>query len=133
VADTVNHTIRAITLTGSNALVSTLAGLAGNPGSADGTGNAARFNYPAALGVDAIGNVFVADRSNSTIRKVAPAGSWRIWQAGREPPAARTARAARLASLDRTVSPWIVWATFLWPTRRTTPFARAAALQRQFR
>ena len=45
VADTYNHTIRKVTPGG---VVTTLAGLAGNPGSADGTGSAARFNYLAA-------------------------------------------------------------------------------------
>ncbi|MCE9659205.1 MAG: hypothetical protein K8R60_11650 [Burkholderiales bacterium] len=71
VADTANHTIRRITPAGA---VSTLAGLAGSPGNIDGTGNAARFNQPRGVGVDAAGNVYVADTSNSAIRKVTPAG-----------------------------------------------------------
>jgi len=72
VADNGNHTIRQIAPGG---IVSTLAGLAGNKGSADGTGNAARFNSPFAVAVDNPGNVYVADSSNHTIRKVTPAGA----------------------------------------------------------
>src|ERR1035438_2152863 len=71
VADTSNHTIRKVTAGG---VVTTLAGLAGNSGSANGTGSAARFRYPYAVAVDSAGNVFVADSNNHTIRKVTPAG-----------------------------------------------------------
>ncbi len=67
VADSLNHTIRRITPTG---VVSTLAGLAGTSGSADGTGSAARFNEPRGVAVDRSGNVYVADTSNFTIRKI---------------------------------------------------------------
>ena len=50
--------------------------LAGNPGpgSADGTGSAARFNQPIGVAVDTAGNVYVADTFNHTIRKVTSAG-----------------------------------------------------------
>src|SRR5260221_171577 len=51
----------------------TLAGSAGY-GSTDGTGSGARFNYPAGVAVDSMGNVYVADSVNHTIRKVTPAG-----------------------------------------------------------
>ena len=71
VADANNHTIRKITPAG---MVTTLAGTAGFSGSADGTGAAARFNFPNAVATDASGNVYVADRSNNTIRKITPAG-----------------------------------------------------------
>src|SRR6266480_3848231 len=50
----------------------TFAGLP--PGSADGTGSAARFNTPSGVAVDSAGNTYVADTVNSTIRKVTPAG-----------------------------------------------------------
>src|ERR1022692_3669202 len=53
----------------------TLAGLAGNSGSADGTGSAARFYYPDGLTVDNAGNVYVADTDNCTIRKITRAGT----------------------------------------------------------
>jgi len=52
----------------------TLAGTAGSTGSTDATGSAARFNYPYGVAVDTAGNVFVADYSNHTIRKVTSAG-----------------------------------------------------------
>jgi NHL repeat len=71
VADTYNHTIRKITPAG---MVSTLAGSAGVAGSADGTGAAARFNYPSGVATDSAGNVYVADTVNFTIRKITPAG-----------------------------------------------------------
>ncbi len=80
VADTGNGTIRKIT---GNA-VSTLAGLAGNAGSADGVGTNASFNFPEGLAVNAGGVIFVADTWNDTIRAVSPSGtvSTYIGQAG---------------------------------------------------
>ena len=71
VADMRNHTIRKVTPAG---VVTTLAGLAGSSGSADGTGSAARFDEPYGVAVDSAGNVYVADTWNSTIRKLTPAG-----------------------------------------------------------
>ncbi len=71
VADTGNDTIRKITPGG---LVSTLAGAAGLPGAADGQGAAARFNEPAGIGVDAAGNVLVADFNSNTIRRITAGG-----------------------------------------------------------
>jgi sugar lactone lactonase YvrE len=71
VADTVNCTIRKVT---SDGVVTTLAGLAGTQGSADGTASVARFNYPQGVAVDSAGNVYVADTANHTIRKVTPGG-----------------------------------------------------------
>jgi len=52
------------------AAVTTLAGLAGESGSADGSASAARFYYPAGVASDKAGNLFVADASNHTIRKI---------------------------------------------------------------
>ena len=71
VADSANHTIRKVTAAG---VVTTLAGLASTSGSSDGTGNAARFNEPTGVATDRGGNVYVAERSNHTIRKITPAG-----------------------------------------------------------
>ena len=71
VADSGNQTIRKITSAG---VVTTLAGTVGAAGSTDGTGSAARFSNPMGLATDASGNVYVADFSNQTIRKITPAG-----------------------------------------------------------
>ena len=71
VADTYNQTIRMMTPSG---VVTTLVGLAGSPGNSDGTGNAARFDYPNGLAVDSSGNAYVADTYNQTIRMVTPSG-----------------------------------------------------------
>jgi sugar lactone lactonase YvrE len=71
VMDSSNHTVRRITPTG---VVTTYAGDAPHPGSADGTGSAAQFNAPQAATADAAGNIFVADTANNTIRLITPAG-----------------------------------------------------------
>jgi sugar lactone lactonase YvrE len=66
VADTANNTIRMIIpLTG---VVSTLAGLAGASGTADGLGSAVRFYNPTGITVDSTGNLYVSDTNNHTIR-----------------------------------------------------------------
>ena len=71
VADTDNHVIRSIAPDGT---VSTLAGAAGAAGSADGLGDAARFDHPYGIAVDAQGVVYVADQGNHTVRTVSPGG-----------------------------------------------------------
>ena len=67
VADEDNHTIRKIDAAGT---VSTLAGLAGTSGAADGMGSSATFNHPSAVAVDSSGNILVADSGNHTIRRI---------------------------------------------------------------
>jgi len=70
VADRGNNLIRKLTNSSGTYTASTIAGLAGSTGSADGTGSAARFNAPTGLAVDASGNIFVTDTGNNTIRKL---------------------------------------------------------------
>jgi hypothetical protein len=72
VADAANHTIRKMTPVGTNWVVTTIAGVVGHNGSADGTGSAARFYFPNDVAVDSSGNVYVADTLNDTIRKGYP-------------------------------------------------------------
>ena len=71
VADSGNQLIRKITSAG---VVSTLAGQVVSSGSVNGTGSAARFNYPSGAAVDGNGNVYIADYSNELVRKISPAG-----------------------------------------------------------
>lgn len=71
VTDRSNQTIRRITPSG---VVTTLAGQAGQVGSADGQGAAARFNYPYGIKADSAGNLYLADTFNNTIRRITPAG-----------------------------------------------------------
>jgi sugar lactone lactonase YvrE len=69
IADYENQLVRMITPAG---LVSTLAG--SSRGFANGQGTAAQFNQPHDVAVDPAGNVYVADRDNHMIRKIAPGG-----------------------------------------------------------
>jgi gliding motility-associated-like protein len=69
VADGGNYLVRKIT---PNGFVSTLAG-SGMPGSYDGTGTGASFNFFTGITVDGVGNVYVADGGNN-IRKITPGG-----------------------------------------------------------
>jgi hypothetical protein len=68
VADTGNRTIRKVVI--ATGAVTTLAGFAGSQGSADGMGAVARFSTPGGVASDGVGNLFVADSWNHTIRKV---------------------------------------------------------------
>lgn len=75
VSDAENYTIRKIATDASGTLmVSTLAGSAGNKGSSDGTGSAARFGTTFNLATDTAGNIYAADYDNHTIRKITPQG-----------------------------------------------------------
>jgi hypothetical protein len=52
-------------------IVSTVLGIPGTAGFKDGGREDAMFNQPSAVGVDLDGNVYVADRSNRRVRKLA--------------------------------------------------------------
>jgi len=67
VSDTGNCIIRKITPSGS---MTTLAGIINKAGGQDGPATSATFGSPSGIAVDSLGNVFVCDTSNSTIRQV---------------------------------------------------------------
>ena len=71
VADSSNHLIRKVT---PNAVVTTVAG-SGLPGFTDGAASVASFNFPCGVALDSLGNVFVIDRLNYAIRRIAPNGT----------------------------------------------------------
>lgn len=71
VADTWNEIVRKMSAAG---VVTTLAGLVGAWGSADGTAAEARFDGPGGIAADNAGNLYVADQGNNTIRRITPAG-----------------------------------------------------------
>src|SRR5437879_4332851 len=70
-SDVYNQVIRKIA---PNGAVTTVAGLSGTSGSADGSGTDARFYDPHAVALDGSGNLYVADTGNNTIRQTTPAG-----------------------------------------------------------
>jgi sugar lactone lactonase YvrE len=72
VADTENDTIRLISPSG---FVSTLAGSPQSSGTNDGVGSQALFAKPFGVAVDALGNLFVADTYNHTVREILPGGA----------------------------------------------------------
>ncbi|HVU99841.1 MAG TPA: hypothetical protein VHH88_00675, partial [Verrucomicrobiae bacterium] len=72
VADTGNHAIREIDSSG---VVSTICGLGGVWGSADGLGSNARFNQPRDIAMDSSGNLYVVDCGNHTLRMITPVGT----------------------------------------------------------
>jgi len=72
IADSRNHRIRKVGLDGT---ITTIAGtgVAGYSGDL-GLATNANLNYPTGVAVDANGNIYIADRFNSRIRKVFPSG-----------------------------------------------------------
>ena len=69
VADKATNVVREIVL--ASGAVTTLAGAAGVAGNTDGPGTNARFRAPTGLACDGVGNLFVADTGNQTLRKIA--------------------------------------------------------------
>jgi len=70
VVDKGNFNVRKVTSVG---IVTTIAGMAGVSGSADGVGPAATFSDPSSVAVDSAGNVYVVD--NNAIRRITSAGA----------------------------------------------------------
>ena len=58
-----------------SAQVSLWAGKSGGQGRYDGESSLARFNAPAGLAIDGLGNRYVADRQNAQIRRIEPNGT----------------------------------------------------------
>ena len=72
IADADNNRIRTISTAG---IISTFAGTGTGGYTGDGgQATSAKLHYPSGVSVDASGNVYIADQSNSRIRKVNPAG-----------------------------------------------------------
>ncbi len=74
-SDFVNHTIRKTAPQGTNWVTTTIAGQAGAAGSVDGTNRGARFNFPDGGSLDSVGNLYVPDSYNQTIRKLTRDGT----------------------------------------------------------
>ncbi|MFT3869892.1 MAG: immunoglobulin domain-containing protein [Nibricoccus sp.] len=72
VTDSSNNTIQTI---GTNWVMTSLAGTAGQQGSTDATGAAALFRQPNGIAMDSAGNLYVADTGNSIIRRISAAGA----------------------------------------------------------
>jgi DNA-binding beta-propeller fold protein YncE len=71
VVDNGLNTIRKVTIPATgDAVVTTLAGMAGESGYVDQPGAAARFSSPFGLACDHVGNLYVADQFNNTVRRV---------------------------------------------------------------
>jgi len=66
-----SHQIMKYSSTGASSVV---AGQSGTSGIEDGTGTAARFNFPSGITVDGYGNLYVCDAMNHRIRKITSAG-----------------------------------------------------------
>ena len=82
VADQNNCTIRKITPVGTNWIVCTIAGSAGDFNFnkvQDGTNSSALFNFPTGIALDQSGNLFVADSGNNAIRKIIPMTGTTNW------------------------------------------------------
>ena len=72
VSDYLNDTIRKVTPVGTNWVVTTIGGVAGFTGWADGIGISAKFDEPWGMAADSAGNVYVADTDNNRITKGTP-------------------------------------------------------------
>ena len=71
IADRGNYQVRRMS---SDGTVTTMAGAPLSNGYVDGTGSAARFDHPMGVALDAAGNLYVGEATNSDVRRVTPAG-----------------------------------------------------------
>lgn len=79
VADEANFTVRKLTRTGTNWMVSTIAGAPLITGAEDGVGDVARFYRPTAIAVDANGVIYVTDGYTGAIRTIQRVGNkWMV-------------------------------------------------------
>jgi len=93
IADWQNNRIRKV----SNGLITTVAGTGTRGYSGDnGLATSAQLAYPAGVAVDSAGNLYIADTSNSRIRKVSN---------GRSPPWRETGPLVSAAITDRLPAP----------------------------
>ncbi|HEX3797423.1 MAG TPA: NHL repeat-containing protein [Verrucomicrobiae bacterium] len=72
ITDNQNNTIRKLSAAGQ---VTTIAGRAGQMGSADGVGTNALFNGPSGIAIAANGVLYVTDTGNNTIRAISTSGA----------------------------------------------------------
>jgi sugar lactone lactonase YvrE len=75
VVDTLAPDVQELTPVGTNWMVTTIAGMSGVSGYADGTNNSTLLNQPVSIALDNQGNLYVTDSGNQTIRKLAPVGT----------------------------------------------------------
>ncbi len=68
VADDLNDSVRKVVIV--SGAVTTIAGLVATPGTDDGTGSAARFQYPAGITANGLGELWIADSINNIVRHV---------------------------------------------------------------
>lgn len=65
------HVIRKMTTSG---VVTTIAGMPSSSGFSNGTGTDAAFSFPSGIDVDEKGVLYVADQSNTQVRRISPSG-----------------------------------------------------------
>jgi hypothetical protein len=83
ISDSTNCTVRLVSQSGTNWVVTTIAGQAGKTGHADGLGTNTLFDAPTGITVDSVGNVYVCDRLNQCVRKLTRWGNnWLVSTVG---------------------------------------------------